>query len=507
MPSAIADRFVAALAFTVGLAACGDDGAAPQHDATGSESSSATTTPTNTQTSADTSTGSTTPGTTGPDEGSSSDTGYEPPTPACGNGFVEVGEDCDDGNDEPLDACPNDCVFACSLEWDLIRSGPTLESDIYGVSIASDDRGNVYAIGYQREIDVDPKGVQTIGDVTTLVLALDTTGAERWSTVLAAEDLAVRPGAVTVDGDGVPHVALTREVDTGGTDVQVVRLDPADGATVWTHDVVAPLDGGDDEAVAITAGADGAIVVTGSIAVADGDDDAWTRKLDPVDGTEVWTASYDGPSMGMFSTDNAGPVAVGVDGTVAVLAQAYVDFSTAPATLLVYGPDGGDPLWTWTPADDGASQELGPVGVAIDADGNVYAAYERITSVVRFWVAKFDAGGTEQWLLGDDHFLGPDLDWSLSAMGLGPAGLALVGSYGANDGAEGWVEAWAAQTDFDAEPLCLFTVQGTGGGVLPPGLFAQGGAVAPDGKVLGIGQWIDEQEEALWLARLRAFGR
>ncbi|MFK7929925.1 MAG: hypothetical protein AB8H79_17155, partial [Myxococcota bacterium] len=37
------------------------------------------------------------------------DTGTEP---ECGNGVVEVGEDCDDGNDEDLDGCDSDCQFA-----------------------------------------------------------------------------------------------------------------------------------------------------------------------------------------------------------------------------------------------------------------------------------------------------------------------------------------------------------------------------------------------------------
>lgn len=485
---------------------CGDDGAATPADT--SSGTTAVDPDSTTATTADTSSAASTSSSSGTtDVGSSSDTGFEPPVPECGNGFVEVGEDCDDGNDEPLDACPNDCIFACSVEWTVVRSGPTLESDIYGVSVATDAAGQVYALAYQREIDVDPKGMQSIGDVSTLLLALDDAGTERWSVAFAEPGLAVRPGAVAVDAAGVPHVALTREVVAGGTDVQVLRLDPTDGAIVWTHDVVSPVVDGDDVAEALAVGPDGDVVVTATVAVAEGDDDAWTRKLAAVDGAEVWTSSFDGPSEGAFSTDNAGPVAIGPDGTVAVLAQAYVDFSAAPATLLVYPPDGGEPQWTWTPPDDGGSQELTPIGVGIDDEGNVYAAYQRITSVVRFWVAKFDDDGTSLWLLDDDHFLGANDDWSLSALGLGPNGPALVGSYTADDGADAWVEGWVAQVDPEAAPLCLFTIQGEGGGVLPPGLFSEGGAVAADGKVLAVGQWIDEAEEALWVARLRAFGR
>jgi hypothetical protein len=498
------DEFAAGLLFVAPVLACGDDGAAPADDTTGSEASSSTTA---TATSADESSTAgptTTDATSG--SGSSSDTGFLPPAAECGNGYVDVGEDCDDGNDEPLDDCPNDCVFACSVEWTAIRSGPTLESDIFGVSVASDATGQAYALAYQREIDVDPKGMQTIGEVTTLLVALSVDGSERWSTVLAQAELAVRPGAIAVDAAGVPHVAVTREVATGGTDVQVLRVDPADGEVVWTHDVISPVLDGDDQADAIAVGPDGNVVVAASIAIGDGDDDVWTTKLAAADGAELWMTSFNGPGVGAFSTDNAGPVAIGPDGTVAVLAQAYVDFSTAPATLLVYAQDGGDPLWTWTPPDDGGSQELTPIGVGIDGDGNVYAAYQRITSVVRFWVAKLDAEGAEVWVLGDDHFLGADKGWNLAGLGLGPAGPALIGSHQTNDGSDAWVEGWVAQVDPDAAPLCLFSIRGEGSGVLPPGLFTNDGAVASDGKVLVVGQQFDEDEEALWVARLRAFG-
>jgi len=482
---------------------CGDDGAAPIEPTSSASSESSTTVPGPTTTAvADTSTSSS----GGSSSESTGEPGFDLPTVACGNGFVEVGEDCDDGNDDELDECPNDCIFPCSVEWDLVRSGPTQDSDVYGVSIASDGSGGSYAIAYQREINVDPKGEQTIGEVSTLVVALDDTGAERWSTTISAEALAVRPGAVTVDGDGVPYVSVTREVADAGADVQVLRLSPKDGEVIWTHDIVAPVVDGDDEAEALAVAPDGTIIVGATIAVAEDDDDAWVRKLD-ADGIEVWTTSFDGPSEVQYSTDNAGPVAVAGDGRVALLAQAYVDFSSAPATLLVYEPGGGAPVLTWTPADDGGSQELTPIGVAFDADGNVYAAYQRITSLVRFWVVKLDADGEEVWLFGDDHFLGRGLDWSLSGFGVGANGPVLIGSYPTTDGSDGWVEAWVAQTDPDAQPLCLFSAQGDGGGgVLPPGLFTQAAAVADTGKVLAVGQWIDDEEQALWIARFRAWG-
>lgn len=483
------------------LPACGDDGAVTADGATtGADSSdgpSSTTIAESSEGAADT---------TAADSGGS-ETGYTPPVPECGNGYVDVDEDCDDGNSDPLDGCPNDCRFACGVQWEFLRSAPTLESDLDGTAIATDAAGNIYALAYLRQIDVDKKGGVTLGEVTTLVVALDAEGTERWAQVLAADALAVRPGALAVDDAGAPYVALTRETGDGSTDVQVLRLDAEGGATVWTHDVVSPVTGGNDQAFGLAAGSDGSVVLSASVAVDMNDDDVWTRKLDAADGTERWTSSFDGPGTGTFSTDDGGPIAIGADGTIAVLARAYIDFTAAPATLLVYSPDGGEPLWTWTPPVDGGSQELDPIGVGIDGEGNIYAAYQRVMLGVTFWVVKLDADGAEQWRFDGEHFLGAGVKWGLSGLTVGPAGPSLAGSYANGNSGDAWAEPWVAQVDPDAEPLCLFTYAGEGDGVLVPDLLTAGATVGPGGRVSLVGQRVDNAEEALWIAQLRAYGR
>jgi len=39
-----------------------------------------------------------------------------PPEPVCGNGIVEEGEQCDDGDDDDHDACGNDCTLCPATE-------------------------------------------------------------------------------------------------------------------------------------------------------------------------------------------------------------------------------------------------------------------------------------------------------------------------------------------------------------------------------------------------------
>ena len=107
------------------LAACGDDGtdttAGSSGDATATTSSGATTTAT-------TATTATTDTTSGGGSGSATETGTSTGStsttsatdtsttgvipPACGDGKVDAGEECDDGNDVDTDACTNACTNA-----------------------------------------------------------------------------------------------------------------------------------------------------------------------------------------------------------------------------------------------------------------------------------------------------------------------------------------------------------------------------------------------------------
>ena len=252
--------------------------------------------------------------------------------------------------------------------------------------------------------------------------------------------------------------------------------------------------------------ADGDVVVVATVRVADMNDDVWVRRIAGTDGAEVWTTTFDGMAVGEFSTDNGGPATVAADGSVFVLTQPYVDFSTTPVTLLAYGSDGGEPLWTWSPTQPGSVQEYFPIGVEVGEDGSVYVGYERLTSQVEFWLAKLDAGGNELWTVNRDHFIGDvGSDWRMAGLAYAPErGPTVVGGYQTGRGDDGWNEAWVAQLDPDAEIRCATTHQGTGGGVIPPALFVNDGAVAADGGPVLVGELFDPPESALWVARFRA---
>ncbi len=485
------------------LVACGDDGGGTGTD----DGSSGADDESTTEASADDDgpTGDTTASSTmSMDE--SSGTGFDPPVPMCGNGYVEPGEECDDANDVEDDECSSACLRSCGLAWSVVHLGPTQESDIYGLRIDVDDEDRAVAVGFQRQVDVDPKGNQTIGEPTALVIAYEADGTERWTQLLAQRGLSVTPGDVAVDAEGNAYVATRVELEDGSRDVEVVALSAEDGSELWTHVLAGPVVDGDDEPDAIATTPDGDVVVVATMRVADMNDDVWVRKIASADGAEVWTATYDGMAVGEFSTDNGGPVAVGADGTVYVLAQPYVNLSTLNTTLLAYGPDGGEPLWSYTPTHEGSVQEFSPIEVAVGDDGSVYFGYARYTSQVEFWVAKVDDAGAPVWELDRDDFIMPGVgeDWRLYAVMFAPdRGPVAIGSYNDGRGMDAWAEAWVTQLDPDAGLRCATTHEAESGGFVHSTLFVNGGAVGVDGGPVVVGELIDEPESGVWVGRFR----
>jgi len=485
------------------LGACGDDEPATSDDTTGA--STGTSTVDTGSESGNTPESSGADDTTSTGEAESSETGFEPPVPECGNGFVEGDEECDDANDVDDDACSSACLLPCGVDWTAAHLGPTQESDIYGVSVAVDGAGNTAAIGFLREVTVDKEGNQTIGEVSTIVVALDPDGTERWAVVRDQVGLAVAPGAIAMDPNGDVYVAVASERMAGGRDVELVRLAAADGSDVWTHEIAAPVVDGVDVPDAVAIAPDGDPVLVATVRVADMDDDVWIRKVAAADGSEVWTTSYDGMAVGEFSTDNGGPLAIGPTGELFVLAQPYVDFTTSPVTLLAYPADGGEPLWTWTPVHDGAVQEFFPLGVALGDGGSIWVGYQRLTSQVEFWLAELAADGTLVATFDRDHFIGEMGDeWRMGGLAYAAErGPIVFGNYRAGFGDDDWQEAWIAQLDPRAGLRCATTLQVEGGGLVPPAVYVNGGAAMPDGGPLLVGELVDDPESALWVGRFR----
>lgn len=184
-----------------------------------------------------------------------------------------------------------------------------------GWGLAADAAGNVYLGGYTNGT---LPGQISLGNYDAFVLKLDQSGSQQWLRQFGsgsfdeARGLAVdSTGAVLVAGgtDGTLPGASSQ----GGRDAFVLKLNPATGATVWTHQFGTA---GDDYGIGVAVKTNDQIVVagyTGGVFLdetsPDGANDGFVRVLLP-DGTVAFTDQFGGSSDvyadGGVAVDDAG---------------------------------------------------------------------------------------------------------------------------------------------------------------------------------------------------------
>ncbi|MFZ6179071.1 PQQ-binding-like beta-propeller repeat protein [Nannocystis pusilla] len=207
----------------------------------------------------ETTTPSTTPSTTAPDlpTGDPTDggpttgdltdgTSGEPAPGVCGDGVVNAGEACDDGDDEPNDGCDAACTRTGEVVWTVERPG-----ELFGFAMAAD--GTIYVSGQdpvsflaafapdgseQWHIDAADSGplvVDAAGQIYMLskfsgVLAFAPDSTESWHLGPDGEQTPSPPLGLDV-GDGALYIA---NYEPGAQKRVVVRrLEPGTGAIVW----------------------------------------------------------------------------------------------------------------------------------------------------------------------------------------------------------------------------------------------------------------------------------
>jgi len=443
-----------------------------------------------------------------PTSGGSSETGFDPPAPECGNGFVEGDEQCDDGNRTDDDTCNNVCQVPCGLDIATVVLPPTNESVIDASFVAATPNGGSVVAGLLREITTDQRGNEQIEDDVVQVLSFDPAGRPLWTTTVENPlgDLDVAGLAVDDAGDVV--IGATADDPDGTQGVAVVKLAAADGAEVWRHTFDGTSPGEDDPATGVALTPEQDVVVVGQTRVGDGDDDVWVRKLAAADGTEIWTTTYSGAGNGSFSTDDGGPVAVDGEGNIWVLALEYVDFDSQPPVLLRFAADGG-------PAEVTASQML--PGTAQDyflidlegAEQGAFGIYGRdLGALLEIRLVRWDGEGVETWAIDNESVAIAEngSDWRIE--GVAPQGdEVLVAGTVDNDVTIAdtvWQEVWVARLTADGTERCRSQYRGDEMGLLPPSIVAADAAVATDGQGLVSGLQTAEGDTALWLGRFRA---
>ncbi|MFZ6179970.1 hypothetical protein [Nannocystis pusilla] len=195
----------------------------PQDDSSSTATGGGT--PTGAPTGGDTPTGASTGG------DAPTGTTSEPLPGVCGDGVVDAGEACDDGDADLDDGCAPDCTRVGVPLWTHTFDGPASLLD-RASAVAFHPDGRVVVVG----------SVFVEAEVRAgLVLMLDASGAEVWKKLLPAQ-----PGkqtslyAVTIDDAGTIYAAgATIGLDQS---IDIHAFDPA-GGELWTFQEPSPPDG------------------------------------------------------------------------------------------------------------------------------------------------------------------------------------------------------------------------------------------------------------------------
>ena len=280
----------------------------------------------------------------------------------CGNGLIDDGEQCDDGDDVQGNGCNNDCQDSAAEVWTIGYAGPDGLDD-QANSVAAFANGDFVVTGY--------RGVAGAGyDIVTRKYEPD--GSLVWE---RSHDGSVNGNdfgfGVAVDPDGA---VLVGGLENGaGGQVAWLRKYDTDGATIWT--ATGPEDAG-SVANDVTVDQAGDIVVAGSANELGQGSNTWLRKY-TTDGDVAWSVYED---QGSGESD----VALGVHADQAdnvIVVGTLVVGNASQAWARGYDADGGL-LWSQEPV--GTTMLLAAASAAADQIylvGNSNAGQARLHKV------------------------------------------------------------------------------------------------------------------------------
>jgi len=344
--------------------------------------------------------------TSGADESSStamadsSSTGAEP---VCGNGMIEAGEECDDGEaNADTAACTLACV-AANCGDGLVHEGVEACDD--GNDVDDDGCSNACLLpaacgdGIVQEPEECDEGKANAND-----------GACKPDCTAAfCGDGAVQDGVEQCDdadddnddectqlcapptcGDGFAQIVNSELCDDGdGMEGDECNAD-CTTAGLWTATYNGPADNV-DEIHGVACDSAGNVIVAGESFVTNQGDDVWLRKYGP-DGTVAWTQTFHG-----VTSDTAWAVAVAGDDDILVGGSTFTLDDGRDAWVRRYS-SGGATEWTQT-FNGGANDDDEVLGIAIDPAGNVLVAGYTTTGAAQrdIWVRKYSAVGATLW--------------------------------------------------------------------------------------------------------------
>ncbi|MDC0723527.1 hypothetical protein [Nannocystis bainbridge] len=159
--------------------------------------------------------------------GDTSNTGM--PAGGCGDGVLDDGEACDDGNDAAEDGCEA-CQPVAHVDWTVQLPGDAGGHDrARDVAITPD--GTILVVGYQDG---------TAGVRRPLIVALAPDGSVLWKYVHPSEHDYGGYESIALAEDGTYYVAGYLTIDPGNATSAALHKFSADHALEWVHEQPAP---------------------------------------------------------------------------------------------------------------------------------------------------------------------------------------------------------------------------------------------------------------------------
>ncbi len=358
-----------------------------------------------------------------------------PEEPGCGNGVVEQGEECDDGDDVDGNGCNAGCVLSGAVQWELSLPSEfprdvqvTAEGDVLtggrnlGVSgwftrIAGDGDDE------ELHVDVDSRValVADLGGGSVLVgtaegagpdavVRFSSEGEVEWSQELDLIDSWIRDVKVdSVTGQVVAVYSVEQNQSW-------IRRFTIDGALLWEFSEVSSANRFYPVSLSIDAAGQMLVVSTGNVAgVQASNDRKMTVTRSTPAGVEQWRAEYDAGGTGAYFVGS--PTA---SGDVVVAGRTYLDDQFV-GWIRRYDSS-GEVLWTIPHAElpNLHFGEVVPVGDDVILVGYEDVAEGEFQGIVR----RYSESGELYWEQR------PDTEYLIAGDAFDDGSVVVVGSLG-----------------------------------------------------------------------------
>jgi len=302
-----------------------------------------------------------------------------------------------------------------NLLWQQRFDGGFADDDA-AFGVTADGAGNVLVFGYSGG---GPNGYDLV------VIKYDLPGALLWEArydgPANSADLPGSPNAIVVDGDGNVYVTGSSVGLQGFYEFVTLKYDAA-GQLQWERRF-AGAGGGHAGGWGLLLGPQGQVYAAGDAPNENGNGDITLLRYDR-DGTLVWARLYDGPDAGHDSFYN---IAGDAAGNVFLCGISYSPATNYDYVTLKYDADGQR---QWSSRYDFARGVDYVLGVAVDADQNVYVTGQSLSSGGEYDIAtiRYLADGSEHWVqrYTDPSWFGDD---AAGAVVVDSNGAAYVSGY------------------------------------------------------------------------------